>query len=1041
MKLPLIVAAAVFAAVLSGIVSVSALTTSVNAQVLSGEAITVGDQSFTIYISPGTNQIAADYGKGSLFVKNNSCESSAAARVCLDNIEYNIKGRLYKARVHGISLAPVLSITREVSKTEFLTGEGVTFSVTLTNKGGLARNMTYEDTFPKEFEITSVEGLLLQPDRAVWKGKLAEDESASFTYTAKAKSEFDGSLVPSLSYSDGLRMRTVYGTRIALKVTPPVILSTLLGSGQVAIGEPDNITVNVTNRLPENAIVAVEVLFDPGLVVTSKPYIAKTAVPLTFILDDEIPRVTNRTTNTSNLSNAWINVSKEWFFEFKGVKVGNSDIRVKVSYRPKGGSAMKVLPERKESIFVSNKGVIVRTSLSDATIEANQRRKIKMSLQNLNPYTTLKGAIVNISTGMVYIPNAYFGKIGRSEQVDLVDMYFYAPAVDKSTGFIILTNVTYFTEFGDNFSKTFKDTVTVVPRQDVTLTQTVSTARVKPDELVDVSVDVRNSRLTGIRNVYAFDNVSSGFTVIGKNLGVIEVGSKESVRAYAYKLKAPYVSRETVLYVNTTMRYSDKYNTESYSNPGDYEFSAVTPVTVEPGTLPMTVARTIDSTEIYAGAIFGVKYVITNTAKDKAAKNILLKLPLVYGLDLVGGEATIAVERLGPGESIALSNVEKRRAKFSGDVELQKVELEYEDVYGDKFYLNGSSGTVTVKDNYVKGPVVIIDKIVPNSANNTDAFVTQLKVKNTGIEPAAVTVDDDGKEFSIMLESNSEYVINKTSRYVVPGMVQLPQAVAAYSYSGAVLKTASKPVSILIIDNPVLGISKDAPSTVSNIDPYSVALRIRSNAQKPVESVVVSDGEKSWAIASIPAEGSVNLTYQDTSQVIGLKQLAPASVTYFYDGSTFTVYSNSPVISVEEKKLVTVTKEVTPSEAAPGDKVKILVYAKNLHTDKLDVLLVDDDRSFSATLSPGEEKNFTYDSIAGAVTGDVATATYQFGDRQLTTLSPSPAFTLKALKDIREISKTEATGAAQKGENPEKPGLFGGILRALLNVLTWKRGG
>ncbi|MBI2550650.1 hypothetical protein HYV83_05760 [Candidatus Woesearchaeota archaeon] len=1048
LKLALIVAAAVFAAVLSGIASVLALTTSVNAQVLSGEAITVNDQSFVIYISPGTNQIAADYGTGSLFVKNNSCEAFAAARVCLDNIEYYTSGRIYKARVRGISLAPSLSITREVSKTEFFTGEETTFSVTLTNKGGLAKNMTYEEIFPKEFEVTSVEGLLLQPNRAVWKGKLAEGESASFTYTVKAISEFDGSLVPSLSYSDGLRMRTIYGTKSALKVTPPVILSTLLGDSQIIIGEPDNITINVTNRLPENAIVTAEVLFDHGLVVTSKPYSAKTVVPLAFILNDEIQRVTNRTTNTTNLSNAWINLSKAWFFEFKGAKVGNSGITVRVSYRPKSSSIIKALPEKNERVIVSNKGVVVRNSLSDATIEANQRRKIKMMLQNLNPYATLKDAIVNISTDMVYIPNAYFGKMGRSEQVDLVDMYFYAPAVDKSTGFIILTNVTYFTEFGDDFSKLFKDTVTVVPRQDVTLTQTVSTTRVKPDDLIEVNVEVKNSRLTGLRNVYAFDNVSPGFTVIGKNLGIIEVGSKGTVKAYTYKLKAPHASMETVLYVNTTMRYSDKYNTDSYYNPGNYEFSAVTPVTVEPEALPLTVTRTIDDTEIYAGEIFGVKYVITNTASAKAAKNILLKLPFVYGLDLVDGEATIAVERLGPGESMALSNVEKRRAKFSGEVELQKVELEYENVYGDKFYLNGSSGTVTVKDNYVRGPVVIVDKAVPNSANNTDTFVTTLKVKNTGTEPAAVTVADEGKEFSIILQNNSEYVINKTSKYVVPGTVQLPQASATYSYNGAVLKTASKPVSILIIDNPVLSISKDAPSSVSNVEPYSVTLRIRSKAQKPVENVTVTDGEKSWAIAFIPAEGSANMTYQDTSQVIGLKQLATASVTYSYDGATFIVYSNSPLISVEEKMLVTVTKGVLPSEAAPGDKVKVVIEVKNLHTDKLDVLLTDNDKSFSTALFPGEGKNFTYDSIAGAVTGDVAAATYQFGDRQLTTLSNSPAFILKelkALKEIRETNKTGATGAAQKeeGENPEteKTGLFGGILRALLNVLTWKRGG
>ncbi|MEK6854235.1 MAG: hypothetical protein AABX60_02790, partial [Nanoarchaeota archaeon] len=529
-----------------------ALGTAFDSWVLSGQTVTVEDQSFTIYRSSQANEILADYGEGSLFVKNNSCDATGIARICLDNIQYDITARVYRIKVRGTSLAPSITLTWEASKKEFLVGDGTTFTVKLKNIGGFARNVTFEETFPREFEVTDADGILLQPDRAVWKGTLDEGQEVSFSYRAKAKELFEGSLVSSLTYFDGLRLRSIYSSKIALKTSSPMIFLTSIGKSDILVGEKNNLTVNLTNLLPETAIVAFEVMFDRGLKVVSRPYGVKNTSLSSYVWNDELFKGSNKT----------LNVSKAWFFEFRGAKVGNSNMRVKATYRPKSlvnESATRTLREEKQSVVVSNKGVIVRTSLKEATLEANQGKRIRMHLQNLNPYAALRNVQANISTGLLYLPDSFIERMEPQEQLLLADRFFYAPAVDKITGYVIATNVSYLTEFGDNFDKAFKETVTVLPALEVSLVKVVSKATAVSGDEIEVSVSVKNSRLTKISSVHVSDSSSGEFTVIGKTSASIEVKSKGEEKAYAYKLKAPHVRSATVLHSNTTMRYSDKY--------------------------------------------------------------------------------------------------------------------------------------------------------------------------------------------------------------------------------------------------------------------------------------------------------------------------------------------------------------------------------------------------------------------------------------------------------------------------------------------------
>lgn len=1007
-----------------------ALTTPINEWILSGETITVEEQSFTIHLSSRLNEVVADYGKGSLFIRNNSCEATALAMVCIDNIQYDYTDKAYKLRVRGVSLAPILSITREASKTELLAGDEAVFTVTLKNTGGLARNMTFTDRFPKEFVVTEADGATAQLDRAVWKGRLDEGESETFSYKVKADDIFDGGLVASLTYSDGLRLKTLYTSKIDMKSTSPVKIISVLGRKATLIGETNNITINVTNRLAESAIAAVRVQFDNGIKVVSRPYGIKVLSPQEYEWTGEIARVTNRTTNTTNLSNAWINLTKTLFFEFKSQRTGSSDIATKVTYYSVSNPSNRSVTPDRQSVTASNKDVIIRTSIEDETIETNQRKNIKIWLQNLNPYVKLKEVKANISTDLLYLPDGYIAEMGLQEQAILANAYFYAPAVDKGKGYVVTTNVSYLTEFGDNFSKTSTSTVSVVPLQEVTLTQAIPATTMKEDEELEVSVTVKNSRPTGIRNVKVHDNVSDGFTIIGKSTATITVGSKESVKAYTYKVRAPHVEREKTLHINTTAEYSDEYNTDDYLSPQGYILTKTAQVTVGPQALPITISRETTDTDIYAGEEFDVKYAITNTAKDRTAMNIAIKLPLSYFFDFIGGKEDIIIPFLGPGETVTLPDTDRRVAKVAGSNDLPQATMEYENSYGSKYYANSTALTVAVKENYAKGPTVFIDKTAPSSVNNTDAFNIIIKLTNTGTEPADVRVEDEGAELLLAVPNGTERLINRSQRHATPGVIKLPQAIASYTYNGVTRRTSSNQPSIEITDNPFLGIEKSVPGQATNVEPYTATITVTNRQEMALANVTIADGERKWNIPLLEGKAQANVTYEAGPLMIGRHQLGPAAATYYLGNTPYTASSKSPVLNVEAKELVAISKKVSPETARPGEKVKIRITAKNIHTTKLDITAEDGKKAFTATLNPGQEKEFAYETEAAESSGEAATITYAVKGQEVVSLSPKPQFTLATNESARPAEQRQARSGSAIAR----------MLRAILNILTWKRG-
>jgi hypothetical protein len=997
----------------------SALTTVVDDWVLSGDTITIEEQTFAIYLSTKLNEIVADYGSGSLFIANNSCASTDLARICLDNVQYDFTDRVSKIQIRGISLAPDITITRSVSSDEFLVGDETVFTATITNEGGLATNITYTEEVPKEFTVTETDGVTFKDGKVTWNGKLQEGESFVIIYNVKAKNPFDGGLVASLTYHDGLRLNTLYSSKITLKTTPSIILSNKIGATTTLLGERNNVTVNLSNRFGENVNVEnLEIIFDPGIMITSRPYGLKKVNDNKYTWSGILPKV-----------NITLNKSKSWFFEFKGTRVGNSDIIARASYIKDKDTTTTVLPEKKQSFTTLNKGVIVRTSLSDKTLEARQRGRLRIWVQNLNPLVELKDVEINISTaGLVsYVSDSFLSRMAAHHQELVVDDYFFAPDLETGKGYTIVTNITYLTEYGDNFSKDFTDTVNVQPTQKVTLSKSVSQSSLKADEESEVTVEIKNARPTKLKNVRVEDKISGDFTVIGKSSAVLEIPIDGNVKAYSYKIKAPRYSKETILHVNTTMTYSDEFNSEKYDNPQVYTETESTAITIKPEEFDVSLTRTIADSEIYLGEVFDVEYKVENKETDKVARNIVLTVPLTKNFDLINGERNITIERLNPGEIIAVADFEKRRGKLGGTYSFEKSSITYENIFGDTFETNSSSNDVEIKNNYVKGPIVSVYKTAQAEVNNTDVFEVVINATNTGNEEAYVTITDNGKSYQLKVPKESTSSISYDLRIPKPGDVDLPKAEGKYSYDGKDYRTASDLMSLSVLDNPVIRIEKTVPSTVSNVEEYSVRITLTNTANIPVKDITLTDGEKTWNFVNMDGSEIVNVSYDVLSKNIGYRLIDAASVKFNYEGEVYNTISNTPELTVKETKIISIVKEVKPKAAKAGEEVNVTLRFRNLQNEPIDVVITDNGETFTDRLLPEQRRNASYITKASSTTLEPAIATFTFNDQDLTASSEEPDFILKG-----KIEEPET--------NDDEGNIFSKLIKSILNVLTWKRG-
>ncbi len=976
----------------------------------SGQATTMEGRNFIIYEASSRLDILADYGEGQLFITNNSCQQTGNVRICLDNIEYDLDVKKDKMKVRAISLAPDITITRTADDEEFEAGDGTVISITVRNTGGLAQNLTYMEVFPESIDIVSVDGARKLPHSVVWTDNNLKTESVSFSYQIKVNDVMDRKFVATLDYFDGVRMKTVRSATLGIKTTPRLFHEFVYAGGAAVVGEKKNITLNFSSRETSTARISVDLLVDAGLVLTKLPKEFKKTGENSYHAEIEVFK---------SSANITYNKTQHYYFEFLGTKIGTFKIKATANYSTSDVTNRK-LSDLEQAIAISEKGVNVRTNLQDFEFESNQAHALRIWLQNLNTDASIRNVLVRMDGGdFVSLPDIYRESIAPTAHEKIFERLVYAPEVSSSKGYTIEINISYETQFGDNFSRRFIFTETVNKIENMSVSHVISKTSLESGEEATVKVNVRNPRTTKISNVIVKDSVSDDFGIIGVKNAVIQLGANDEQTAYMYIIKAPRVVSETDYHINTTVSYSDFNAAQSYYSTSDYIVTKSTTITVKPQKFELTATRTVDDA-IYVGDFFDEAYTIKNPSTDTIAENIRLLLPVQPEFDLADTKRTVTLGRLDPGEEMLITDLVKRRANKAGSNVLEKTKVTYSNQFGEWFEVNVSSATVSVNDKANSETFVSITKETVAKANNTDFFEVVLNVTNKGKKIMSIFVEDGDFSKDFALNNRSSTILSYTKRLDTPGTYLLEPATATYEFRESTLIAGSNSPQIEIVNNPVVSLEKLAPLTVDTSDDFEIELKAKPLIGK-VTNLSINDGEKKLHYNEISNETS----YKYTTRIrkAGTETLAEATATYVYKGVLYETKSNAPSVTIVELQLITLSKSVSVNESKAGEKIEVYVKTKNSANDEISVILTDEENTWDFTLAPGEEKMVSYRIEAREL--GAATATYMYKDEEKTSVSPVPLFRIIAEENEKVIK--------------EEDGILKKILNMLLGILTWKR--
>lgn len=983
-----------------------------NSYLYPGDTFVIDKTVLVVYLDASEKSITADYGGKSMVVQNNSCESTDYFKVCLDNVEQDYKLKKKKMAVRAFSNTPSMTITRTVAKSELIVGEETAFTVSVSNSGGIARAAAYTEEFPDYVKVYDVEGAKLVGNSVVWQGVLGQSASREFTYRIKPKKPFKQSFKASFSYFDGYVKKTVYSSDITVNVEHFLKFETKIGRAEAYIGQPNNITINFTNRGNNSVNATVELFFDTSYNVTS--------VPRAFDRVDKNVYRWSGELRGRNLSNT--RYFSKWFtFEMEGSKIGTFDITVAVRYDDLVDLYSLALPDVRKSVKLTDKGFLFRSSLKDKAIESGQKHTLKVWLQNPNAYVDIRDVKVSTFSDFGYVPDVYLPVMEAGRQKLVIERDFYAPNVSSSSGYRVMVNVSY-SLAGKIESREFKDTATVQPVADLAISQSATKSSLSSGEESFITVTVRNPRTTGINLVKVHDAVPDSLEVYGLTSVVMSIPKGGTENAYTYRLVAPRVSNETVFRIRTDAEYSDSNNEFVYSPILSYGVSKEQSITVTPEKFPLTVTRAMRDSEIVKSSAHYVDYSISNPSDRLIARDVSLSYPLAPEYDLIDSTEQRLAD-VGPGEKAQFAG-ERIRFKVNSSYTVPYATLNYKSQFGDSYATNISTIGLTVKESPLDGPALVLSKSAPRSVNSTDTIPVELKITNSGSEMAVADVSDGEVKFAAYVQPGSSLSYNYTQFVTQPGNRDMTAAVATYTYRNRTYITSSNVRKVEVVDKPLLTVTKTAPARADTAGQFPVTVTVKSVSNITLD-VNLTDGPRSWKLSSFLGEN--NYSYNISFDKPGVATLPAAIGSFVHNNRTFLSSSSAPEVDVSEKAAVKVSKTVSNSSVRQGQKIRVMIRLRSQVDEPLNVSLADPGGKWDFLLAPGAEKEAEYELTVNDGHLAPSVASYSYKGRQMSSSSE------KVSLDLVNATLEEA-GGSQAGES-----IFKRIINSITNVLKWKR--
>lgn len=983
--------------------------------VYSGDSITIEDEAFIIYVSTAQNEIYADSGRTRLFVANNTCAQGGRVKICLDNMEYIEEERETLMSIRGISVVPEITIEREASgltTVEKQPGDIIKIEVAIENNGGLASNITYVDELGEGMRIVGTDGLIVKNGNAFWQGSLKEGEEETFTYDVLIERPLDKITVAYLTYFDGVDIKRIYSPKITFTPMHSFEMEIEQGHEEFTIGQDTNFTVWITNNAKTHSNIELITEFDKGLKVINSPN--------GFVTEGNKRVLRTRLTK----GNESYNRTYEYNFDLQSTTEGNNLARAWLIYEIDG--LKRQLPMQSLEYTAKDNGIRVTSNLNDVDLESGQKEELKIWVQNLNAYAEIKNVNIQIDSQLTKLSNLTFDHFDPSEKKLIVNKIFFAPVISTTTGYSTDVNVSYTPKYANRASEQTSITTSVEQIPELTFTQTLSKTTLEEGEQATLEVLIKNTRNMRINRIDVFDQIPQELKIIGVTENKLNLDSDQESTAYRYIIQAPTLQEEKTYVITSNYFYKDDWVDESFITDNEYTQSKSVEITVNPEKFDLGITRSVEENEAYQGEVVNIITTINNPDGNKIAKNIKLLVEPQQYVDIIGTRA-YNIADLKPGESYSILGNVHIRAHNSGSTLLDPIKLSYENENGFVFTKNGSLLEISAtEENYVKGPRIFATKEVQDAANNTEEFEVTLKINNTGAKTTTSTIKDDTKTWTEEIKPGLQKIITYQKRIKEVGEHSLGKAIITYSDSDFDYTTASNNPSIKIQNQPLIRIVKDVPAQSSNVDDFTVRIKVSKLSDEEIKNILITDGEKTWNLESI--EDEEILSYQTRIKEVGEHNLNDVKVTYQYKEDTYEVTDSPESITIIEKELLTLKKTASKTVVeSKNEEITITLALTNNQEIPLEIELEDYEDDWSVELGPRESKNITYTiKIKENIDTGIATAKFEYNEEEQTIESENIEIYYEESEEVQE---------------EKSDGIVKSFINLIIGILTWQRGG
>lgn len=884
----------------------SAATQVFRGNVYSGDSVDIDDDMQVIITQAFFTSIYAKVGNQADNVPMGTCEDDIYNLIiCYESYDYDEDEDKFFFTINISRKEPIITVERDIDYNAFFVGEEGTISVTITNTGDPTSDVTYVDEFPSTIEITETDGVCKkQGNSIVWSGHLNPDETKECEYKIEGTAETHAYLSAKLTYFDGFNIEEEYVSPFWIDFYPVLGVQTQIikeydvdedyadldfedDNEDIQIGEKARLIVNISNDKYDNEMTvrSFKIYIPSGL-----DYLGPATIRATQDGKNTAMYFTQMTQKDDYLewsgdlnNNETALRSKRFALEFRPKRSGTYNFIIEADYETESASGLSFenyVDQHFDKMSVTDKGVKMRVYLQDEDkryshrrelvddeaeeIEAMNKERIRVSLQNLNAYASIKDITMNLLTNLTPLENIRIDRMNKSQGYTTHSIVFNVPQVDKETTMKLNITTEYTTEYGEHNINSSEFEFKIKPYKEVEITHEIGETTIEEGEETTITTKVTNNRLVELFGLEVKDIVPAELNAEGVTGQTIVLQKDTDVDVYTYKITAPDVDTRKYFVINTTAKYFDK-------DYGEERFTSETAIiTVEPRKPDISFERTLEEDEVAQGEIFDISYTVTNDEDKFALKNLKIYFPIQEEFDLVG-TTSYFIEKLDPGETIEIWNTHRARAKIAQDsLEMIESEVWFEDDYGNEFYEYTGTDTIDVNKGNMFGPVILAQLIAPAKANQTAEFLSILKIANLGDVTSEISLEEDSNVKTDTIKKQSTKQMKTTRKYSDIGTETIYSPIITYNYHNLLFTTTANPASVDIVE--YIPIFEAVPTTAAGII---------GGLQEEIEQI--EEGEVEEEFEEVPMETPMRV-YVGYGIIIGLVIIAIVIYIFFRRG-------------------------------------------------------------------------------------------------------------------------------------------------------------